>query len=66
MNYKIEIHKASNGKKGYVVMIDFFQDTRSKYTATYCVNVRTKKEAKEWEQKNKEWLRNTARNFVGV
>lgn len=66
MNYKIEITKRSNRKKGYCIMIDFFQDTRSKYAATYTVYVDTKKEAKEWEAKNREWLLMTAKNFVGV
>ncbi len=67
MNYKIEIQKVlSNGIKGYWITVNFFQDTKSKSGATYTVHVKTKKEAKEWERKNKEWLLRTAKNFTGV
>ena len=63
MKYKIEIKKAAGNQKGYTVMIDFFHKEGEKYLATYCTHCNTKKEAKEWEIKNKDWLKNTAKNL---
>lgn len=67
MNYQIEIRKVLQSQiKGYWIVITFFQDTRSKYSATYTTHVKTKKEAIQWEAKNKDWLQNLAKNFTGV
>lgn len=66
MLYKVTFHKRSNGQKGYAVMIDFFSDTRNKNIATYTTYVNTKKEATQWEIKNKEWLNNTAKGLTGI
>lgn len=63
MNYKITVKKL---KKGYRLMIDFFKDTRDGHIVTYVVDLATKKEVKQWEIKNKEWLNMTSKYLSGV
>lgn len=64
MNYKINIKKANT--KGYTITVSFFQDNRMPSGAMYRFNVKTKQEAQKWEQKNKKWLLNISKAFVGV
>jgi hypothetical protein len=66
MNYKVIIKKSSTNQKGYTITVKFFQDTRTEFGAIYSFNVKTKKEAEQWEIKNRKWLLNTSKAFVGV
>jgi hypothetical protein len=59
MKHKIKIKK--NTGTGYTMIVSFSKEG-SKYSADYSFDFETKKEAKEWEAKNKEWIQKVKKN----